>query len=251
MGYEVHETLLGIRNGKLVVACKDFCKEPGALREIRTLKNIYNKDLQYQLELSGSLSNTKGHVVNLEELLIHLQYNPILSQVHGITERFWECAVIDCLINNNDRNNGNWGVLLENDSYRLAPIYDNGASFSNKLSQNQIERILNDEGRMLQSIRGSRTAYGEGDKDYTAEELLAREDFGMKEALKKTVPLIQEKMSQIKQVIDEIPESYKGIEICSPYLKEFYKTITEKRMDYLLLPALRRVKIREDIINND
>jgi hypothetical protein len=26
LGYDVHETLLGTRNNKLVVACKDFCK---------------------------------------------------------------------------------------------------------------------------------------------------------------------------------------------------------------------------------
>ena len=71
LGYDVHKTCLGIRNGKLVVACKDFCKKEGSLREIRTLKNIYNKELENQLNLSGSLSSTEGHVVDLEELLIH------------------------------------------------------------------------------------------------------------------------------------------------------------------------------------
>lgn len=27
LGIDIHETMLGIRNGKLVVACKDFCKK--------------------------------------------------------------------------------------------------------------------------------------------------------------------------------------------------------------------------------
>ena len=31
LGYNVHETLLGVRNNKIVVACKDFCETRGAL----------------------------------------------------------------------------------------------------------------------------------------------------------------------------------------------------------------------------
>lgn len=45
LGYNVHETLLGVRNEHVVVACKDFCKHTGDLREIRTLKNYANKEL--------------------------------------------------------------------------------------------------------------------------------------------------------------------------------------------------------------
>ena len=49
-GIDVHKTALGTRNGKLVVACKDFCKTEGALREIRTLKNIYNEEFQIKMQ---------------------------------------------------------------------------------------------------------------------------------------------------------------------------------------------------------
>ena len=55
---------------------------------------------------------------------------------------FWKCAVIDCFINNNNRNNGNWGLLYEEGKYRLAPIYDNGAALSNKLSDKQIYKEI-------------------------------------------------------------------------------------------------------------
>lgn len=40
LGYDVHKTLLGIRNNKLVVACKDFCETERTLREVRTLKTL-------------------------------------------------------------------------------------------------------------------------------------------------------------------------------------------------------------------
>ena len=81
LGYSVHETKLGIRNGKLVVACKDFCEYPGELREIRTLKNIYNDKLESMLE----------------EILLQLEYNPILSKVLGLKDRFWDLVIIDGL----------------------------------------------------------------------------------------------------------------------------------------------------------
>lgn len=38
LGYDVHDTFLGIRNGKLVVACKDFRRDDELLLELRTIK---------------------------------------------------------------------------------------------------------------------------------------------------------------------------------------------------------------------
>lgn len=35
LGYDVHETILGERNNKIVVGCKDLCSENSELREIR------------------------------------------------------------------------------------------------------------------------------------------------------------------------------------------------------------------------
>ena len=96
LGYSVHETKLGIRNGKLVVACKDFCEYPGELREIRTLKNIYNDKLESMLESeAGTVSDT--HSVALKEILLQLEYNPILSKVLGLKDRFWDLVIIDGL----------------------------------------------------------------------------------------------------------------------------------------------------------
>lgn len=46
----VHQTILGIRNEKIVVACKDFCKSRGQLTEMRTIKNAANKELEDILE---------------------------------------------------------------------------------------------------------------------------------------------------------------------------------------------------------
>ena len=46
----------------------------------------------------------------------------------------------DGFINNNDCNNGNWGILRSESGDVLSPIYDNGASFSPNVPE---KRIIN------------------------------------------------------------------------------------------------------------
>ena len=121
LGYEVHETVLGERNNKIVVACKDFAVEDNLL-EIRTIKNHGNPHMEELFE--REFNNTgSSHCVELEDLLLHIKHNPILSKIPGIKERFWEQAIIDILINNNDRNNGNWGVVNLNDKSVRKYVY--------------------------------------------------------------------------------------------------------------------------------
>lgn len=50
-------------------------------------------------------------------------------------ERFWSMFIIDTLINNNDRHYGNFGLLENKGRYSLAPVYNNGSSFYNKIDK--------------------------------------------------------------------------------------------------------------------
>ena len=241
LGIDVHQTILGIRNGKLVVACKDFCQKEGSLREIRTLKNVYNNELSKQLEESLS-STSDSHLVDLEEILLHLRYNPILSKVSGITERFWTQMLIDILINNTDRNNGNWGVLYENDAYRLAPVFDNGASFANKCTEKRLELMLSDETRIQSSIQNTATTYGLKGKPLLARDLETLKYPGLLLAEKRMIPVIQLKMQEIYDFIENIPEAYNGYLVCSQARKQFYMKSMSKRLETFLLPALENAK---------
>lgn len=237
LGYDVHETRLGIRNNKLVVACKDFCDKEGALREIQTLKNIYDEELARQIDRNiGSISSS--HIVDLNELMVQLRYNPVLSAVPGLEERFWDCVIVDVLINNNDRNNGNWGLLYENGEYKIAPIYDNGAAFSNKYTDEKIRDIMRDAERMRISSLKISTAYGVEDIVISAEKILRVNNSVLSNSLKKNVPLIKEKMPLIKEFIDNIPEKHGEITVCSTERKQFYMKGMELRMDELIEPAL-------------
>lgn len=250
LGIDVHKTLLGIRNNKLVVACKDFCKKEGALREIRTLKNIYNEGLTQMLEESFS-STSSSRLVDLKEMFLHLKYNPGLKNVPGVNERFWEMFIIDILINNNDRNNGNWGILFADAKYTLAPVYDNGASFSNKLPDSKLQMYLSSPDKMNDSITGCTTVYALDGKVIKQSDIVLLDflyDNGdFINTVKRIVPKIQEKMQEIIDFIYDIPTSYKDITICSDARKQFYTESMKLKFEKYLLPAFEKAQG----INND
>jgi len=128
LGYPVHETVLGERDNKLIVACKDFAVD-AMLLEIRTILNHTEGGLAEFLS-QPTFSSTSNHIVDLQRLLAHLDQNQILLNVDGIQSRFFEQSIVDILINNNDRNNGNWGILrTRNNTDCLAPVFANGSSF--------------------------------------------------------------------------------------------------------------------------
>lgn len=242
LGYPVHKTKLGLRNGKLVVACKDFCQYPGELREMRTLKNIYNKQLEDLLETEIS-STGSTHCIELKEILLHLDYNPVLSTIKGLKERFWDCVIIDGLINNNDRNNGNWGLLYRNGIYEIAPIFDNGSAFSSKATDKMLLARLNDAKRMESSALNTISVYGKDGKNSHLRDLLVEcaiyPDY--QAALRKNVPLIQEKMPKINDFMLSIPETYNGIQICSTTRASVYLQEMQLRLNKLLIPALENL----------
>lgn len=253
LGYDVHKTILGIRNGKLVVACKDFCENIGELREIRTLKNVYNETLEELLntELQGTGDK---HYVDLRELLIHLDNNPILSKVDGIKERFWECAIIDAFIKNNDRNNGNWGLLYKDGNYTLAPIYDNGASFSNKLSDERIDVIYNDKDKMINNSLNSVTVYGLNGHSLNMKSLLDLDNAELRRAIVNVSKNIERNLSKICSFIDSIPSEYNGIVVCRDLRKRFYKDSMVLRFNKLLFPKYLEIQNNDMVlqeINNE
>ena len=245
LGYSVHENLLGIRNNKLVVACKDFCKHRGDLVEMRTLKNAANRELSETLETEFHSSAT-GDLVSLDELLLHLEHNPILQQVADVKEHFWETSVIDVFIGNNDRNNGNWGVLYQDEGgYELAPVFDNGNSFNNKTEDNKIQALYDNDTVEVMSC-GNRTAFEYNGHQLSAKKLLKLDNDDLRRALIRVVPIIEEHFADILEFIDRIPSREGDMEIISDVRRRFYKDSLKYRYTSLLLPARDRA---EQVIN--
>lgn len=239
LGFDVHETMLAYRNNQICVACKDFQQNFGDLAEVRTLKNSANRELSKYTDRDLPMSAT-GDTVVLEELLLHFKENPLMAR-DDLIKRFWDCVIIDIFIDNNDRNNGNWGLLVnsQNDGYELAPIYDNGNSFLNKTSDDKIQQLLEqkDENRIL----GSRTAYLFDGHILSSKKMLNFENDVLKEELKTVVPLIQNNLDKIIDMIHNIPTEYKGQVVCSEYRKEYYIESLKLRYEKLLEPRFKEL----------
>lgn len=104
IGIPVQKTLLGTYTVKgkerIVVACKDFTRLGVTLQDFASLKNrmIDSERQGYGTELSDILQTIdEQNLVNRDSLL----------------ERFWDMFVVDALIGNWDRHNGNWGFLYD------------------------------------------------------------------------------------------------------------------------------------------
>lgn len=62
-------------------------------------------------------------------------------------EKFWDMFIIDSLIGNTDRHNGNWGFILNNktNDVKFAPIYDCGSCLNPMLEDKEMEKFTQSE----------------------------------------------------------------------------------------------------------
>lgn len=250
LGYPVHETVLGVRDGFLVVACKDFCDAEERLFEIRTLKNIHITEMRAELGLD--LHETgDDHLVDLNELFVHFSHNPELKNVEGIRERFWDQVIIDGLIGNNDRNNGNWGIIVGPKGRRIAPVFDNGASFYPKKSESSIAKALamSKEDRIKNALNVITpfTLDGEHHLNYgkilslTEADIPAEEAKVLKDSITRIAKLVTLKMPEIEALFASLPKDSEGLEVLSKNRGDYYLESFKARFERVLLPLSKDI----------
>jgi len=149
LGLPVHETMLGVRKGRIVVACKDFTKtmdRSGVLVDASRLIPFHDLKNTFMSSDLESYSGT-GPETLLQEALDTIAGLEDLMVTPGVAERFWDMFVVDAFIDNNNRSNGNWGLLWDmvDGSTSLAPVYGNGNAFFKKISLAQMEKRLKDK----------------------------------------------------------------------------------------------------------
>lgn len=138
VGIPVQKTLLGTYQihgeEKIVVACKDFTSPGIVLQDFASLKNqIIN-------------SERNGYGTELDDILSTFEEQTALDSA-VLSNRFWDMFIVDALIGNWDRHNGNWGFLYDtrNDSVTLAPVFDCGSSLYPQADEAMIHNILSDK----------------------------------------------------------------------------------------------------------
>lgn len=248
LGYDVHKTILGVRNNKLIVACKDFAVD-GFLLEIRTIKNHLSGDLLDKSGSHSSVHSASTHVVDIDELIFHLEKNPVLNVIDEIKQHFFEQALVDIFINNNDRNNGNWGILrIKGQNDRIAPIFDNGASFSPKMGEDKIIRLLSSD-ELRNNCLNVLTAYGRNGHLLSAKRFIQefQDCIEFQKALVSVINRITAHFDEITDFINSLPESItlndKIYEVCSSARKIFYQKQLLLRFNELILPVDEKVNI--------
>ena len=254
LGYDVHKTELGIFNNEkinrkqLVVACQDFTNSGFfKLIDYETIKNNYSDELQIKLSaLKQSLPEYKSkgissHTVPIEEILLQFGENNIFLSNKESKRLFWEILVIDCLINNNDRNKNNWGFLFDSSSgkYKIAPIYDNGASFVSKHSDEKLQKLLSNYSALVNSALNGMCYYTVDNelvnfRNFFKKLKTNKLDKDLNKALEIVIPNIENNWEKIKSFIYSIPKEENGIKIMSDVQKEFFIKTMEIRFESLI-----------------
>lgn len=237
LGYDVHETVLGIcfdgKRNKVVCACKDFIRDDNneLLIPYTALRNDTNPMIMDRRDSSFHSAS------NINEIIFQLKHNTVLSNIENATERFWDVVLIDMLINNNDRNEDNWGVIKfkKENEYILAPIYDCGNCFYGKTSEERIESILEDEDKLFSSSINGVTAYEDDEeKRITAMNILKVIKENIPSTFEKVYKAIMSNLKKIEKLINDIPNEYNGIPIISDNRKKYYLKTLKIRLDYIV-----------------
>lgn len=240
LGIPTHETKLGVYQGKTVVACKDFNQK--ADQVFYEFKGLFNNPLKGE---SNEFSDDE-YDLNIIMETIDSNFNKANSTT--VKEHFWRMFVIDAFINNQDRNNGNWGYLVDRKGkfISVSPVYDNGGSFFPKSTT---EALLKKE--FLQSrVYNGRTPFSLNSKRIDSISVLRKApnllacpllDTYIKNALQEMLPKIKLAMPAISQIINDIPNEYASNAIISPERKKFYQVFLAKRLELVFEPALKRI----------
>ena len=251
LGMPVHETLLGFRNGKIVAACRDFTynfvplDNPDGEANVSVLKKtfqlIHFHDIKNDFmasdldEYSGTGSETL-----LNEVLDTINGDISLQSIPKVLERFWDMFVVDAFIGNNDRNNGNWGVLVDEETKEesLAPVYDNGSSFFKNSSLATMQKDMTDETVLFdKAITGysCRHKYAGSDNDghqiHPFKFIHDGENADCNAAVHRF--LERADMAKIEAMIAEIPEACGVLSVMPQIQKDFYIKVMHIRLDYL------------------
>ena len=232
LGFPVHETLLGTRNGKTVVACKDFLEEGEVLYEFDKIKVTFEPHF---LDSNGNETNGVG--ADLYEIYMTMKEHPFLKDIAGIQEHFWNMSVVDALIGNTDRNNSNWGIIVGRDgTKRIAPVYDNGNCLNSKWDDEKIKNVLEDQQKFTaEAYRARRCIFELEGKPVNPYHLIERMQYpDCSCAVQRIVPRIGKSILKIREMIEDIP-------VLSETRKKYYTAVIESRYENVLLPAYQKV----------
>ena len=215
VGFEVQNTILGTYNyngkEKIVCACEDFTDENHILYEFENIALSVNPDKKIETEL--------------EDIIEVINVITKTMKVKELKEKFWDMFIIDSLIGNKDRHNGNWGILLNKitNISEFAPIYDCGSCLNSTLSDSEIENLSETEIKNL-AINTYSCIKENGKKINAMSYIKSLKNRDCNNAILRVFDKID---------LNKIEEFINNVEGITNIRKEFYKKIIKIRYDIL------------------
>ena len=213
-GFKTQNTILGkyTYNGKekIVCACEDFTDNDNILYEFESLALSTNPDKKIETELTDIME-----VIEESKMIDSKETK----------KRFWDMFVIDSIIGNTDRHNGNWGVILNKETNKVtfAPIYDCGSCLNPLYEDKQIESLTEQELKNLAincysclKVNGKKINY------MSFINLMKNEECN--DAIKRVFTNIN---------LDKILDFIDKIDVISTVRKEFYKKLIVYRYNII------------------
>ena len=230
LGIKAQETLLGTytdRRGKekIVVACRDFTDEEKRLIEFAQLKNTCID------------SEQNGYGTELSSIMEAIDEQTLIQQ-DELKAFFWDMFIVDALLGNFDRHNGNWGILVNEgkQTAEIAPVYDCGSCLYPQLAVKEMQGVLEREEEIDKRIFVYPTSAIEeqGKKVSYFKFISSLKHQGCNAALKRIHARID--MERISRLVEDVP-------FLEPVQREFYKIMIrerkEKILDYSMEQLLR------------
>lgn len=217
------ETLLGTFDvagrTKVVCACRDFTADGRQLFDFCSIKNTIID------------SDSNGNGTELSDILETMDRQQFIEPGR-LLAHFWEMFVIDALLGNFDRHNGNWGFLYDPGSKTtdIAPVYDCGSCLLPQADEGVMQSVLENEDALNQRIfRYPTSAIKIDGRKINYHDFLTRaEDKDCNAAVKR----IYERLD-----LEEISHFIEGIPYISDLQKAFYKCYIKARASLLLSPV--------------
>ena len=138
LGISAQQTMLGTFavNGKtkIVCACRDFTSNGKQLFDFCSIKNTIID------------SDHNGNGTELCDILETIEKQQFVDPAL-LLEHFWNMFVVDALLGNFDRHNGNWGFLFDpaTETASIAPVYDCGSCLLPQADEKVMENVLENE----------------------------------------------------------------------------------------------------------
>ena len=234
LGIRAQETLLGTYtdrkgNEKVVVACRDFTDEGKRLIEFAQLKNTCID------------SEQNGYGTELSSIMAAIDEQTLIQQ-DELKAFFWDMFIVDALLGNFDRHNGNWGILVNEgeQTAEIAPVYDCGSCLYPQLAVKEMQGVLEREEEIDKRIFVYPTsAIEEQDKKVSYFEFISSlKHQGCNAALKRIHARID--MERINRLVEDVP-------FLEPVQREFYRIMIQERKEKILDYSMELLLKQEEL----